>query len=365
MSPRNAPHQTKLSQHRSSRIVLAVHALLIGVVVCAAGAGAVGDPAPRERNASAAVFRAAKRVYQTTALGDTSAPTRPRRLTLANATPTSVTVSWRRSSDNVGVAGYEVYLAGRPTMQTTDTAYTIDSLACNTTFRVGVAAYDTVGFKSGTTWISVATAACAPAPPPLPSTTTTATTPSSATTPCRHPTAVQTAPVIGPGDSKNARASLAGRHGQRGCAPLQRLSGDLGQRWHAGEDRRDDFTELRAHGANVRNCILPRASGTGCGRQQVKPERGNLVSRHHARVRPDSAATSRRYAAAEHAPEPKHRGIDDDKRRTHLDGLDGQRRRRRLQPLSQHRQGMDDAWDELYAPGPHLRYHIHGRRSGL
>ena len=61
LSPRNAPHRTKLSQHRSSRIVLAVHALLIGVVVCTAGAGAVGDPAPRERDASAAVFRAAKR----------------------------------------------------------------------------------------------------------------------------------------------------------------------------------------------------------------------------------------------------------------------------------------------------------------
>ena len=125
MSPPNALHGTKLPKQRRSRIALIVHALLVGVVVCAAGAGAVGGPAPGERDASAAVFRDVKRAYQTTARGDTSALSKPRRLTLVNATPTSVTVSWRSSDNDLRVAGYEVYLAGRPTMQTTETSYTI------------------------------------------------------------------------------------------------------------------------------------------------------------------------------------------------------------------------------------------------
>ena len=99
---------------------------------------------------------------------DTSRPTRPTGLRLAGATPTSVTLTWRRSSDNKGVAGYDVYLAGRTTFRTTQTTYTITALACRTTYRVGVAAYDAAGNTSRTAWISVSTAACAPPPPPSP-----------------------------------------------------------------------------------------------------------------------------------------------------------------------------------------------------
>jgi chitodextrinase len=138
----NVPHRpmhSKSSRRRRRSILVAVTTLVVGVVTCAAGAAHVRDNSP---------------------------PTMPKRLALAKATSTSVTLSWTRPKDNFGVGGYMVYLAGRATMRTTATTYTIGSLACSTTYRVGVAAYDAAGNQSRTAWISVSTAACAPAPPP-------------------------------------------------------------------------------------------------------------------------------------------------------------------------------------------------------
>ena len=117
--------------------------------------------------------------FEPGSLADESPPTKPRRLALAEATPTSVTPTWRRSRDNVRVAGYEVYVPGRPRVRTTRTAYTIRSLACRTTYRIGVAAYDAAGNRSPTRWFAGSTAACVPAPPQHTTTTT--------TTCCRRP----------------------------------------------------------------------------------------------------------------------------------------------------------------------------------
>ena len=75
-------------------------------------------------------------IARAAAADDTSPPRRPRYLRLAGATLTSVTLAWRRSYDNVGVAGYNVN-AGGPTFRTTQTTYTITSLACATTYGVG------------------------------------------------------------------------------------------------------------------------------------------------------------------------------------------------------------------------------------
>ncbi len=49
---------------------------------------------------------------QRTLAADRVAPTKPSRLTVVSTTASSVTVSWRRSSDRVGVAGYIVYRDG-------------------------------------------------------------------------------------------------------------------------------------------------------------------------------------------------------------------------------------------------------------
>jgi chitodextrinase len=165
MPPQNVPHRRKTSQPRRIRTFAVVLALLVGVVICAAAASAAArlrEAAPIRDRASQSLSEAVKTVQ----LDDTSPPTRPRRLALMKAMPTSVTVSWRRSYDNVGVAGYMVFLLGRPTMRTTGTTYTIESLACSTTYRVGVVAHDASGNESRSTWISVSTAACAPPQPP-------------------------------------------------------------------------------------------------------------------------------------------------------------------------------------------------------
>jgi chitodextrinase len=138
----NVTHRPKHPNSLRSRLSLlvALTALLVGALTCAAGSAGA----------------------------DRWAPTMPKRLLIADATPTSLTVSWRGSRDNVGVAGYDVYLAGRPTMQTTATTYTIGSLTCSRTYTIGVAAYDAAGNRSRTAWISGSTAACAEQPPPPP-----------------------------------------------------------------------------------------------------------------------------------------------------------------------------------------------------
>lgn len=43
---------------------------------------------------------------------DHRAPSAPRNLTVTNVSPTSMTLNWDRSRDNVAVTGYEVYVNG-------------------------------------------------------------------------------------------------------------------------------------------------------------------------------------------------------------------------------------------------------------
>ena len=155
MSPR-VPHRPKYSKSSRSSIFVGISALLAGVVIAGVAVGVA-----QGRDSKLRLARAAD-------TDDTSRPSRPTRLRLADATPTSVTLNWRRSYDNVGVVGYEVYLAGGPTFLTPQTTYTISSLACRTTYRVGVAAYDAAGQRSRATWISVSTRSCPPPPPPAP-----------------------------------------------------------------------------------------------------------------------------------------------------------------------------------------------------
>ncbi len=56
--------------------------------------------------------------------------------------------TWTASSDNVGVAGYGVYLAGVRIATTSSPGYTFASLTCGTTYTAGVDAYDAAGGRS-------------------------------------------------------------------------------------------------------------------------------------------------------------------------------------------------------------------------
>ncbi len=135
---------------------------LIGVFGLLAALLAVGsDPAS---GALASRDGAPKRTSARPAPGpDRTAPSKPSRLTVATATTTSVAISWRRSSDRFGVAGYIVYRndVRVGTTNATTTRYTHAGLACGTSYRIGVEAYDRAGNRSARATILAATAPCA------------------------------------------------------------------------------------------------------------------------------------------------------------------------------------------------------------
>jgi chitodextrinase len=109
---------------------------------------------------------------QRTLAADRVAPTKPSRLTVVATTQSSVTVSWRPSSDRVGVAGYIVYRDGVRVGSTasTRTRYVASSLTCGTSHRIAVQAYDLAGNRSARAVILAATSACVDnAPPSMPS----------------------------------------------------------------------------------------------------------------------------------------------------------------------------------------------------
>ena len=105
---------------------------------------------------------------QRTVAADRVAPTKPRGLTLVSTTESSVTVSWRRSSDRVGVAGYTVYLDGVRIGSTaaTTTQYAASSLKCGTSYQIAVQAYDFAGNRSSRAAILASTSACVDTQPP-------------------------------------------------------------------------------------------------------------------------------------------------------------------------------------------------------
>lgn len=87
---------------------------------------------------------------------DTSRPTRPAMLRAVKRYRTGIRISWRRSTDNVELRGYRIYVVtstGRWVLRTTldqpsATAFTIPRLRHNTTYRIGIVAVDTAGNAS-------------------------------------------------------------------------------------------------------------------------------------------------------------------------------------------------------------------------
>ena len=80
----------------------------------------------------------------TTGGSDTQPPTTPTGLTLKTATATSLTLSWNAATDNVGVAGYQVWL-GNQAVKVTATSYTFAGLPPSTAYNATVRAYDAAG----------------------------------------------------------------------------------------------------------------------------------------------------------------------------------------------------------------------------
>ena len=110
---------------------------------------------------------------------DTSPPTIPGPPTQTGSTTTSVSIVWSASLDNVGVAGYDLFVNGAKVGTTAATTYTFANLSCGTSYTFAVDAYDSAGNRSQSASLAGATARCAsvvpPPPPPPPTNNCTAT----------------------------------------------------------------------------------------------------------------------------------------------------------------------------------------------
>ena len=87
---------------------------------------------------------------------DETAPTLPSKLS-GIPTSNSIALTWEPSTDNVGIAEYNVYLNGIRKKKLTDTHYTLTGLAPGPTYTVEVEATDVAGNKSGKASVIVAT----------------------------------------------------------------------------------------------------------------------------------------------------------------------------------------------------------------
>ncbi|MBB6734676.1 DUF4832 domain-containing protein [Cohnella zeiphila] len=77
--------------------------------------------------------------------GDTQAPTAPSNLVSTGKTASTVSLSWSASTDNVGVAGYDIYRSGTYAGSSTGTSFTDTGLQAQTTYTYTVKAKDAAG----------------------------------------------------------------------------------------------------------------------------------------------------------------------------------------------------------------------------
>lgn len=87
---------------------------------------------------------------KTIAAPDTQAPAAPTGLASASITSSAFTLSWVKSSDNIGVTGYDVYNNGTKvnTTNITGTSYSVTGLAASTSYSMTVKAKDSAGNQS-------------------------------------------------------------------------------------------------------------------------------------------------------------------------------------------------------------------------
>jgi chitodextrinase len=87
----------------------------------------------------------------TTPASDTTPPTTPANLQATNVTSSSASLSWTASTDNVAVAGYQIYKNGVLLASTSFTNYVATGLAASTTYSFTVSAFDASNNVSGST----------------------------------------------------------------------------------------------------------------------------------------------------------------------------------------------------------------------
>jgi chitodextrinase len=91
---------------------------------------------------------------------DTTPPSAPGGFASTGSSQSSISTSWSASTDNVGVAGYDLYVNGNSVGTTGGTSYTFSGLACGTSYTLAVDAFDAAGNRSAKTQLTAATGAC-------------------------------------------------------------------------------------------------------------------------------------------------------------------------------------------------------------
>lgn len=88
---------------------------------------------------------AASNEASTKTLVDNTAPTPPGNVVYAGSTPTSVSLRWFPSTDNIGIKRYDVYINGVKHYSTTNTEFTANNLDANKWYAFTVRAVDASG----------------------------------------------------------------------------------------------------------------------------------------------------------------------------------------------------------------------------
>ena len=92
--------------------------------------------------------------------GDTTSPSTPTGLAVSGATGTSVSLSWNASTDNVGVAGYRIYLNGGYSAAAAQLSATVPGLTCGSAYTFEVEATDGASNRSGRASVTGSTTPC-------------------------------------------------------------------------------------------------------------------------------------------------------------------------------------------------------------
>ena len=107
-------------------------------------------------------------IAQTSPASDVTPPSVPTNLQASNVTSTTLKISWTASTDNVAVAGYQVFRNGAKVGTTTTTSYTDTGLAPSATYTYAALAYDSSNNLSAqSAQLTVTTAAAAVVSPSM------------------------------------------------------------------------------------------------------------------------------------------------------------------------------------------------------
>ena len=125
-------------------------------LVCGKAYGAAVDAVDAAGNRSSR----SNSTVTTAACVDLEAPTAPSGVIQVATTETTVTLRWSPSRDNVGVVGYGIYVAGLRVGSVSEAYATLDKLTCNSSYQIGIDAYDAAGNRSARTDVLVLTSPC-------------------------------------------------------------------------------------------------------------------------------------------------------------------------------------------------------------